>query len=91
MTATAPDLGRRVGYILHVGCTIIRSLGYDHAPHDQIADLADALEILPRYLPEPSEKDWEMVRFVVTNYNDHYPESGWRLVRCLDEDPPERY
>jgi hypothetical protein len=85
-------LRARVAYLLHWGCVEIRSLAFAGAPHQQIADLADALELLPRYvLEEPSPDDWEMVRFVITNYNNHYPDSGWRLVQRLDIDPPERY
>ena len=89
--ATIP-LTRRIAYLLHCGCVVIRNLALGGASHQQIADLADALELLPRYLGDDvSDENWVMVRFVIENYNSHYPDSGWRLVRCLDNDPPERY
>jgi len=92
MTTTAAGLRHRVAYIAHWGLVEIRNLAYGQAPHEQIADLADALEILPkRALEEPAAESWEMVRFVIENYNKHYPDSGWRLVQALNEEPPEQY
>jgi hypothetical protein len=92
MTTTTVGLRHRVAYLLHVGIAEIRNLGYENAPQGQIADLADAIENFPRYIvDEPTPDDWEMVRFVIENYNKHYPDSGWVLVQALDKDPPERY
>jgi hypothetical protein len=93
MSATTSGLRQRIiAYLLHVGCVEIRSLALGGAPHNQIAELADALEILPRFLDaEPTADDWELVRFVVENYNAQFPESGWRLAQRLDQEPPERY
>ena len=92
MPSATTGLARRIPYLLHVGCVELRNLALGQAPHQQIADLADALETLPRFLRDDiSEDDWSLVRFVVENYNAHYPHSGWRLFRGLDYDPPERY
>ncbi len=91
MTATDTRLRTRLAYLIHQGCVELRNLAYDRAPHEQIADLSDALEILPRYFDRedgPTEEDWEMVRSIAGGYASRYPDSGAYLTRCLDADPP---
>lgn len=92
MATATLGLSQRVAYLVHSGCVEIRNLALGNAPHEQIAELADAIEILPKYFRDDlSAEDWEMVRFVIENYNSHYPDSGWRLMRGLDQDPPRWY
>src|SRR5438309_1325473 len=69
-------------YILHLGLTEIRNLALA-AKHEQIAELADAMEILPgiikesidlRFEPihEVIEEHLEHIRFVLKTYQDKY-------------------
>ena len=91
MTQTRDDLSRRLLFILHRGFTEIRNLALARGD-DQIADLADAMEILPRLVDEHTEEDIELIRFVLKNYKDRHPESRYDYLPFLDEyDVPERY
>ena len=85
------DLGRRLLFILHRGLVQTRNLAL--AGHnEQIADLADALEILPGLLDRWDEKDYETVRFVLRNYQDKYPGSSYDFLASLEQyAPPERF
>lgn len=84
-TVTSTDLRERVSQLLHVALVELRALSLDHAPHRQIADLADAVENFPTYLlHEPTIEEWDMVKFCLKNYTSNYPESGWSLVHDLD-------
>jgi hypothetical protein len=85
------DLGRRLLFILHRGLVQARNLALA-ARNEQIADLADALEILPGLLDRWDEKDLEMVRFVLQNYQEKYPGSAYDFVASLEQQvPPERF
>ena len=62
------------------------------AQQEQIADLADALEILPGLLDHWDEKDAETIRFVLRNYQEKYPGSAYDFVASLEQQaPPERF
>jgi len=71
MDATATDFQRRILYILHVGLTEIRNLALGE--HEQIADLADALEILPGLLDRSEGEDkHDLIRFVLKTYQEKH-------------------
>jgi hypothetical protein len=85
-------LRKRLGYILYRGLNEARNLA-SGGSNEQIFELADAMEILPRYLDECSEADFELIRFVLQNYQAKYPHSNNRYVEILEgeQEPPERY
>jgi hypothetical protein len=85
------DLARRLRYIIHCGFVDIRNLAGVPGAEQQIHDLADAMEILPRYFDDASSDDLELIRFTLCDYRRRYPE-GRDFVQYLDEsDVPERY
>ncbi|HXG09636.1 MAG TPA: hypothetical protein VNK04_07595 [Gemmataceae bacterium] len=60
--------------------------------YQQIFDLADAMELLPRYVDECTDENLESIRFVLKNYQEKYPESRFDYLARLEQyDPPERY
>ena len=85
------DLAKRLRYIIYSGFVEIRNLAGVPGSSQQIHDLADAMEILPRYLDDASPEDLEIIRFVLCDYRNRYPQ-GRDYVKYLDEyDVPERY
>ena len=92
MQTMPANLSKRLLYIIHRGLTQARNLALGQNC-EQIADLADALEILPGYVKEDcSEDDVEMIRFVLRNYQEKYPGSCYDYTAMLDQyDPPDRY
>jgi hypothetical protein len=90
MNATQQDLKRRLLYILHLGLTEIRNLALA-AKHEQIADLADAMEILPGFVNECGEDDVEMIRFVLKTYQDKYHSAFDYPTRFERYEAPERF
>jgi hypothetical protein len=90
MNATQQDLKKRLLYILHLGLTEIRNLALA-GEHEQIADLADAMEILPGFVHECSEEDLELIRFVLKTYQDKYHSAFDYPARFEHHEPPERF
>lgn len=90
MNDTKQDRKKRLLYILHLGFVEVRNLALA-AGNQQIADLADALELLPRYVEDCTEEDQEMIRFVLKTYQEKYPSSFNYPARFECYDPPERY
>jgi hypothetical protein len=91
MNATKECLRKRLCFILHRGFTEARNLALG-GNHEQIFELADAMEILPRYIDECSDADSEMIRFVLRNYKDKYPHSYDYLEYFEGAwETPERY
>jgi hypothetical protein len=92
MTDTEQSLlARRLRYIMHCGFVEIRNLAGVEGTSQQIHDLADAMEILPRYLEEATNEDVEIVRFVLRDYQTRYPQSR-EFLKYLDwHDVPDRY
>ncbi len=75
--------------LLAEGCVEIRSLAYERGHDDQIADLADVLEYVPRFLDiELTPEEWGGLRSVVEGYALRYPGLSRRLLDCLDRDAP---
>jgi len=93
MPATLSTTRRaRIVYLLHRGCVEIRCLAQAHGDYQEIADLADIMEWLPRFLDdEPGDESWDTIREQIENYGRKYPRSGERLVRYLSEPIPARY
>ncbi|MBY0523171.1 MAG: hypothetical protein K2R98_07220 [Gemmataceae bacterium] len=92
MNATEHDLIRkRLLYILHLGFVEVRKLAHADG-NERIADLADALELLPRFVDkECSEEDLELIRFVLKNYQDKHQSNCDFPARFDKYDAPERY
>jgi hypothetical protein len=90
MNASEQELRKRLLYILHLGFTEIRNLAHG-AGNEQIADLADAKEILPGFVDRCSEEDLEMVRFVLKNYQDKYHSNFDYPARFERYEAPERF
>jgi hypothetical protein len=92
MIATQASLRKRLRFILHRGFTETRNLALA-GNHEQISELADAMEILPRYLDECRDEDLAMIRFVLQNYHNKYPQSSYGYLEILEghEEPPDRY
>jgi hypothetical protein len=85
------NLDRRLLFILHRGLTDIRNLALGEG-NEQIADLADALEILPGIIDHWEDDQLEMVRFVLKTYEDKYPGRSFDyLARVEKYDPPDRF
>jgi hypothetical protein len=91
MTQIPPDLAKRLLFILHRGLTEARNLGLG-AGQEQIADLADALEILPGTIDHWDDQRLETIRFVLRNYAEKYPSSTYDYSAYLEKyEPPERF
>jgi hypothetical protein len=90
MNASQQDLRKRLLYILHLGFVEVRNLALA-AGHEQIADLADALEVLPRFAEECTEEDLDLIRFVLKTYQDKYQSVFDYPARFDRYDPPKRY
>lgn len=93
MLMTQSELTRRLAFILHRGFVEVRNLAGVPGYERQIHDLADAMELLPRFLSkEPTEEDLEMIRFVLRDYEKKYPKGRYDYLAYLDQyEPPERY
>ena len=90
MNASQQELRKRLLYILHLGLAEIRNLAHGSG-NEQIADLADAMEILPGFVDRLSEDDLEMIRFVLKNYQDKYHSSFDYPARFEHYEAPERF
>jgi predicted aldo/keto reductase-like oxidoreductase len=90
MSVTQQDRKKRLLYILHLGFVEVRNLALA-AGNQQIADLADALELLPRFVEDCTEEDQEMIRFVLKTYHEKYQSTFNYPARFDVCDPPERY
>jgi hypothetical protein len=90
MEQIPPDLRKRLLFILHRGLTEIRNLAGDG--QQQIADLADALEILPGIIGHWQDDRLDMIRFVLQTYEDRYPGRAYDYLAYLEKyEPPERF
>jgi hypothetical protein len=88
-TSTLP--ATQLLYILHRGLTEIRNLALASG-QEQIADLADALEILPGMIENWNNDQSEMAHFVLQAYQSKYPSRAYDYVGQLErQDVPEQY
>jgi hypothetical protein len=74
------------GYLEFISRVILtaRVMGWQNAPHDQIADLMDALHNLPSFLPRWHSFDQELFREYLKIYDEKWPE-GVSLLTCLED------
>jgi hypothetical protein len=85
------ELQRRFLFILHRGLVEARLLA-QAKKHEQLFDLADALESLPSYMANWEDRHLEVIRFNLENYRKKYPSPSFDYLRYLDTDPlPERF
>jgi hypothetical protein len=90
MIATEQELRKRLLYILHLGFVEVRNLALASG-QEQIADLADAMELLPRFVDGCNEEELELIRSVLKTYHDKH-RSAYDYPSRLDRyDAPERY
>lgn len=89
MEMTQQEFRERLAYILHLGLTEARNLALA-ADHQQLADLTDALEILPKMMNNPSDEDLEMLRFILKDYQAKYHLS-YDLANRFESEAPARY
>jgi hypothetical protein len=91
MNQIPPDFAKRLLFILHRGLTDIRNMALG-AEQEQIADLADALEILPGMIDHWQDDRPDLVRFVLQNYEQKYPVRSYDYFAYLEKyEPPERF
>lgn len=74
MNATDQQVSKRLLEILHMGFVEVRSLALA-AGDQQIADLADAMEVIPARLNEFTDDDLELFRYALKAYQDKYHSS----------------
>lgn len=89
MELTQEEIRKRLAYILHLGFVEARNLALA-ASQQQIADLADALELLPRFMESCSEDDLDMIRFVLKDYQTKYS-AVYDLPARFECEAPARY
>jgi hypothetical protein len=90
MNVTENDLHKRLLYVLHLGLVEIRNLALA-ASQQRIADLADAMEILPGLLDKGGSEDLDLIRHVLKDYQEKY-QSNYDFPRRFEEfEVPERF
>lgn len=77
----------RLLFILHRGFVESRALAL--AKRDQqLAELADIMEVVPGYIHCPDEEDLEIIRLGLQKYQDKYPSHLFDYVGYLSGDEP---
>jgi len=85
------ELKRRLLFIMHRGLVEARLLAQAQK-HQQVFDLADALEPLPGYIEDSETNHLEAIRFNLKTYREKYPSPSFDYLRYLDIDPtPGRF
>jgi hypothetical protein len=91
MIASQQDLTKRLLFILHHGLVEIRNLALGEG-HEQIADLADALETIPGYLDHWTDDHLEMILFNLRTYEEKYHGRAFDYIAHVERyAPPERF
>lgn len=91
MTTCSVDIHRRLLYIIHRGFVEARLLALGER-HQQLFDLADALENLPCYLDDWNDEHMELIRFNLKTYQDKYPGISFDYLANLETgEVPERF
>jgi hypothetical protein len=91
MNRPPDDLVKKLLFILHQGFVEGRNLALQ-AGHEQIADLCDAMEILPGLIENWQDEHLDLVTFVLKNYRDKYPGRNFDYLAELEKYPvPERF
>lgn len=89
MALTQEEIRRRLAYILHLGFVEARNLALTSG-QEQIADLADALEILPRFMETCDDEGLKLIRSVLADYQNRY-HTSYNLPARFESGVPERY
>ena len=84
MTTTETDLQHRIRFLLHWGLVEIRNLAYGGGHDEQIAYLADVLELLPGFLNDEKQPKFDVIREQFANYAKRFPESRYEYLAYLD-------
>jgi hypothetical protein len=85
------ELERRLLFILHRGLVEARLPAQAH-DHEQLFDLADALEPIPGYLDRWQDEYLDLIRLQLGSYRTKHPSPSFDYVRHLDIDPtPDRF
>jgi hypothetical protein len=87
MSQLPDDLAKRLLFILHHGLVDIRNVALA-ARNQQIADLADALEILPGIIDHGEEDRLELVRFALRSFQEKYPGRPFDYLAHVEKYPP---
>jgi hypothetical protein len=91
MNQLSAPLARRLQFILHRGLVEIRNLALGQG-NKQIADLADALEILPSLMDRWEDQHLELIRSILETYQSEFPGGGYDYLGYLEKyDTPERF
>jgi hypothetical protein len=91
MNQLPAPLARRLLFILHRGLVETRNLALKHGDK-QIADLADALEVLPSLMDRWEDGHLEVIRSILETYQKAFPGSGYDYLGYLENDgAPERF
>jgi hypothetical protein len=91
MMGAPAKLTKRLLFILHRGLVEARNLALAKGT-EQIADLADALEVLPCLLDQWEDSHLELIRQILDNYDSKYPGRSFNLASYLEQiAPPERF
>jgi hypothetical protein len=88
MKTIEETMRRRILFILHRGLVDIRNLAGTAGCAQQIHDLADALEIIPKCIDRCTDEDIELVRFVVDDFQKKYPHGRFDYLSYLESDDP---
>ncbi len=90
MNVTESDLHKRLLYILHLGLVEVRNLALAGG-QEQIADLADAMEILPGLVDKGGSDELDLIRNVLKDFQEKY-QSNYDFPRRFEEyEVPERF
>ena len=81
------ELRRRLLFILHRGLVEARLLAQAQK-HEQLFDLADAIEPFPGYMDNWESPHIEAIRFNLKKYREKYPSPSFDYIRYLEIDPP---
>jgi hypothetical protein len=84
MNQLPADLARRLLYIMHRGFVQVRNLALAQGT-EQVADLADAMEILPSFMNSWEDGHLEMIRYILRAYQEKYPGGGYDYLAELDK------
>jgi hypothetical protein len=77
----------RLLYMLHRGFVEARLLAMA-GKNQQLADLADTMEIVPSYLQSGNDEELEIIRFGLEKYRETYPSQVFDYLGCLSGEEP---
>jgi hypothetical protein len=84
------DVRVRLLFVLHRGLVEARLLAQARK-HEQLFDLADALEPIPGYMSRWEESHLSAIRFNLKTYRDKHPSSSFDYLQYLDGTLLERF